>query len=546
MKDNIDEKDYNPESHAKRIRNKIVIIVAFTISIIYIAWWFSFSNVGNPLMYGILISGEVFFILTTWGYWFTVWDTTFYNPIFRDSDPTIDIFIPVCGESLGVIEKTIWSVLNMKYKESKVLDNTDRVKIYILNDGFVAKKDNWREVDKLASKYPINVITRQIPGGAKAGNINHALTQTYGEYIVIFDADMKPFPNFLSDTIGYFENERLAFIQTPQFYENYKDNYVTSGAWAQQELFFGPICRGKNNLNSAFCCGTNVLFRRQALIEVNGFVTNNIAEDFATSVNILSKGWKSLYYPYVLSSGLAPMNLEQYYSQQFRWAKGSIDVFFQNNPILKKNLSLNQRLQFMLSLMYYLTGIFVAIDALIPVIFLFTGIIPVKGSPSGYILLFFPYIFFITYILSSSTDGVLNYKALQFSIGSFYIQIKALFASVFRMDVGFKVTSKSNKLDNNNYIRLVIPHLIYIVLGFSAIAFYSHKHGLTPALVTNTSWITFNIIMISAHIYAAFPKLNFHIKNLSNFFTSFSKSIFIQEGTIVYSKPINASYGDEN
>src|SRR5205823_4751315 len=97
-------------------------------------------------------------------------------------------------------------------------------KIYILNDGFVAKKDNWRDIEALAKEVKVQCITRKIPGGSKAGNINNALALTEGEFVLIFDADMTAYPEFLAKTIPYFHDKKVGFVQTPQYYKNNQKN----------------------------------------------------------------------------------------------------------------------------------------------------------------------------------------------------------------------------------------------------------------------------------------------------------------------------------
>ncbi|MGH2582757.1 MAG: glycosyltransferase [Anaerolineales bacterium] len=87
----------------------------------------------------------------------------------------------------------------------------------------------------------------------KAGNINHALTVTGGEFIAILDADMVPQTDFIDRTLGYFEDEKLAFVQTPQ--EFYNQDSIQhdrrNKAWHEQSLFFRVIQPGKNYTNSA-------------------------------------------------------------------------------------------------------------------------------------------------------------------------------------------------------------------------------------------------------------------------------------------------------
>src|SRR5690606_28145343 len=163
--------------------------------------------------------------------------------------------------------------------------------------------DNWREVEVMAENIGVNCITRKESGGAKAGNINNGLKCTDSELVAIFDADMVPHPDFLQKTVSYFQDPKVAFVQTPQYYKNAEVNDIASGAWEQQELFFGPIMEGKGKVNAAFICGTNVLIRKEALLSVGGMYEKNIAEDFLTSLFIHQKGWKSYYLKEVLAEG---------------------------------------------------------------------------------------------------------------------------------------------------------------------------------------------------------------------------------------------------
>src|SRR5579883_1123657 len=261
--------------------SKVLLVANITMALVYFGWWFVPGNVGNPLLYFLLFFGEVYHVTMAIGFWFTIWPGK-EKPALetlkqKNFSPSVDIFITVAGEPTEIIRQTVIAAKNINYKNKTV---------YILNDGFVAKKDNWHEVDQLAEELKVHCITRKIPGGSKAGNINHALKQTKSEFIVVFDADMIAYPDFLEKTIPYFQDKKIGFVQTPQYYINHDKNAVTRGAWDQQELFFGPIMVGKEHSNAAFICGTNVVIRRKTLEQVGGMCEDNIAEDFLTSLFI--------------------------------------------------------------------------------------------------------------------------------------------------------------------------------------------------------------------------------------------------------------------
>src|SRR5579871_6135388 len=242
------------------------------IATIYFSWWLIPSHVGNPFLYSMLLVGEIYHVTTAYMFWYTLWSfekihASNNNFLKKKINTSVDIFITVAGEPLDVVKKTIQAAKKIIYEKKK---------IYILNDGFVAGQKNWNFIEKLADDEGVVCITRKKIGGAKAGNINNGLSQTNGEIVVVFDADMQAFPDFLSTVLPYFTDPKVGFVQTPQYYQNNAINTVSAGSWEQQEFFFGPIMRGKDTSNSAFICGTNFAIRRIALEQVGGMDEKNI------------------------------------------------------------------------------------------------------------------------------------------------------------------------------------------------------------------------------------------------------------------------------
>jgi len=379
-------------------------------------------------------------------------------------------------------------------------------KIYILNDGYVGKKDNWMHIEDLAKELGVECLTRKIGGGAKAGNINAALQQTQSEFITIFDADMAPYPEFLQKTMPYFVDNKLGFVQTPQFYKNYLTNDIAGGSWEQQEFFFGPVMKGKDMTNAAFICGTNVVIRRTALVEVGGMNETSIAEDFLTSLYIHKNGWKSKYLTDVLALGLAPEDLLAYYNQQLRWARGSLEILFAHNPFFFKHLSWAQRLQYLSSALYYFNGVIVLIDMIMPLFALFYALTPVAATTTSFALYFVPFMFLNLYTLYLASEARLTFRAISFSQSSWTLQLKALFAVLTKQNTSFKVTPK--KQQKGNFLFLSYPHIIYCILGASAFAVGVYREGLSSSVAANAAWVMFNAIMFLPFISASFKKSN--------------------------------------
>ena len=474
--------------------SKILLIGVALISFTYFIFITFFITPSNYWLYGILIVGEIFHLWQIITYIITVWNTQSNSIYDKKFSPEVDVFITVAGEPIEIIKETAIAAKNMIYP---------KFNIYLLNDGYVAKKDNWQEVRKLAKDLGVNCITRRIPHGAKAGNINNALQKTKSQFFVVFDADHVPTKDFLQKTMGYFIDPKLGFVQTPQYYKNHSQNLVTEGSWRQQELFFGAICKGKNTTNSVFMCGTNMVLRREAIMEAGGMCETNIAEDFLTSLFVHSKGWKSVYIPEVLAEGLAPEDFMSYYKQQFRWARGSLEVIFKYNPLFNKGLSLAQKLQYLASASYYLSGIIFLLNMIVPLIFLFTGNVPLVNSSMIIALVFIPYIYLVMYVLQRSSNFTYSFKGLAFSMSSFMIHIQALIAVLTGQKNGFSITSKTQV--SGNFIHLNWMHLMYIGIGLLGISYYIYSSGITVSLFANVSWIILNIIIMIPFIRSSLP-----------------------------------------
>lgn len=483
------------------------IVMAFVYFII-IAFLFT---PGNPVLFGLLIAGEVFHLWQSVGYAYTVWNMNHqrrFDPAFAQG---VDVYITVCGEPVEIIEETARAALAMDYP-------AQNFSVYILNDGFVANKDNWQEVEDMAKRLGIGCITRRTPGGAKAGNINNAMRQTNNPFVVVFDADHVPKPVFLRKVMGYFTDPLMGFVQTPQFYNNQHESTVAQTAWDQQALFFGPIMRGKNRLDAAFMCGTNMAIRRAAIDQAGGMCETSIAEDFLTSLFIHEKGWKSHYVHEVLAEGLAPEDFLSYYKQQFRWTRGSLEVVLRHNPLFMKGMKFGQKMQYLLSSGYYLTGLVVLIDALLPIIFFFTGLTAIKTSTMWLAIVFLPYIALTLAMLQRSSNFTYTFHALSFSISSFYLQVHAFISALLGKKVSFAVTSKT--AIQGNFLKFAIPHLAYIALAIGGMVFAYLREGFSAALAANASWAIVNIVTFLPFIAAAAPtnvmnsiRKKFHVKS---------------------------------
>lgn len=413
--------------HASPRRRVRALLLANVLAIVwYFGWLLQPGRVGNPLLYGLLVAAEAFNLVQAIGFWWTCSHAR-SRPAPSPASPAteVDVLVPVYGEPPAVVEETIAAAARLR---------SASVSVWLLDDG------DSPEMEALAARHGAGYLTRSEHTGAKAGNVNHALTLTSAPFVALFDSDHVADPAFLEQTLGHFADERVAFVQTPQYYANHEQGGVAAAAWAQQALFFGPIARGKDALDAMFCCGTNVVFRRAALAAVGGFSTESLTEDFELSLRLHEGGWRSVYVDRVLASGLGPEDTASYVSQQLRWARGCVSAI---PAVLAASLPLRLRLQYLLSTMYFLSGWTLAVYMALPLVRIVLGAQPLAvGSASQFLVHFAPYYALALATVALAGAGSYSFAAFALGAASFWVHLAATSRALLRSPSRFVVTPK--------------------------------------------------------------------------------------------------------
>ncbi len=312
--------------------------------------------------------------------------------------PRVVCLVASFNEPPDVLEETIAGVCALDYPNKEVV---------LLDDS--TQEAKRRAAADIARKYNVRCVQRVTRRGFKAGAINDFLPQISAPYIAMFDADALPAPGFLGEVVPHLgQNPRLGWVQTPQFYANIAVSYTALAASRQQSVFYEYICEGKSASRAAFCCGTNVVFARRALEDVGGFDENSVTEDFATSFALHRRGWDSLYLNRVGVFSLAPETLGAYFTQQGRWAFGSLGLFrpfmraFFRNP---RALSAGQWSEYGLSATYYWVGLVNFLFLCLPIAYIFFGVKPLRQDALTYLAVFLPYLAFSLHTFYAGMEG---------------------------------------------------------------------------------------------------------------------------------------------
>ncbi len=221
-------------------------------------------------------------------------------------------------------------------------------------------------------RYPgrVRYVHRDRRTGFKPGALKEAMPVTRGEFIVIFDADWIPKPDFLKKVLRPFSDPSVAIVQTRQGFYNHKKNLISRFASYLLMIHHAVIMPLNNRINCVFFCGTAGALRRSAFEEAGGWNLESITEDSDLSVKLILKGWKTVYLEYETPSEV-PETLESFIKQQMRWCYGNARVFFDHarEILFNKALKPSQRLM----MLYLTTGNIVAVAVVAMTIFGFAG-----------------------------------------------------------------------------------------------------------------------------------------------------------------------------
>ena len=458
----------------------MLVLVATIGVLLYTTFLFDFSNRGNWIPYLMVLTAESVIILqallSLWtilssghnprGYRFHNAQTRLYGPAqktltadtdltslplyLHDSAVAVDVYITTYGEDLATIARTVSAAVAMHGGHTT----------HVLDDG---KSDDVRA---LAARLGAEYVVREGNAGAKAGNINHALSVTSGDFFVILDADFVPAPDLLYQTVPFFAEAQVAFVQTPQAYGNLK-NLISRGAGYMQSVFYRFIQPGKNRFNAAFCVGTNVIFRRTAIEQIGGMYTDSKSEDVWTSLRLHEKGWKSVYISTVLAIGDTPTTIEAYTKQQLRWATGGFEILFKSNPFSRKlKLTLDQRLQYFGTATFYLMGVAPGLLLLVPPLQIYFGLAPINSGVSfGQWLLYYLGFYFMQVVVALYTIGSFRWETLMLATASFPIYGRALVNAVFGKDQKWHVTGSTTKKNSPfNFITHQLMAFVFLAI----------------------------------------------------------------------------------
>jgi len=304
----------------------------------FLAYWFSLGDWrAYPLSFTILTLIVLVKVANSQARWFTLLFMKSPRPIAPREGKKVGVVTTIVpgAESLDMLEETLRALVALDYAhDTWVLDEGDDERIKAL----CRKTGALHFSRKHLAHYQTDGGIFQVR--SKHGNYNAWLYEIgFDRYEIItaFDPDHVPTPSFLSNVLGYFEDQRVGYVQAAQAYYNQEASFLARGAAEETYEYYSCTQMAAYNFDNPAVVGCHNTHRVTALKEVGGFAAHD-ADDLLIGLRYQGRGWRGVYVPQILARGLTPVDWDGYLTQQLRWSRSVIDIKFKLHRLVGKSI----------------------------------------------------------------------------------------------------------------------------------------------------------------------------------------------------------------
>jgi cellulose synthase (UDP-forming) len=499
----------------RRMPGNLPTLVLITFSLIATgryAYWRVTQTVDleTPVEYafgiGLLIAEAYTWLIMLLGYIQNAWPLQ-RKPVPLPADtalwPTVDIYIPTFNEPLKVVKDTVFAALGLDWPQ-------DKIKVYLLDDG---RRDEFKQ---FATEAGVHYLTRANNAHAKAGNLNHAMKLTHGDFIAIFDCDHIPVRSFLQTTMGWFlRDKQCAMLQTPHHFFSPDPFERNLGIFRrvpnEGKLFYGLVQDGNDLWNATFFCGSCAILKRGPLQQIGGIAVETVTEDAHTALKLHRLGYNTAYINVIQAAGLATESLSSHIGQRIRWARGMVQIFRSDNPMFGKGLKLFQRLCYTNAMLHFLNGLPRLAFLTAPLTYLYFQLHVINAS--AYVLAIFvlPHLIQST-LANSRMQGRYRHSfwaEVYESVLAWYITLPTTMALINPRLGKFNVTAKGGVIErqyfdwyiSKPYVALLLLNFGGMVIGLMRLFYWNTFE--VPTVVMNLLWTFHNLVMLGTAMAVA-------------------------------------------
>lgn len=235
--------------------------------------------------------------------------------------PKVTVQLPLYNE-LHVATRLLDAVCGLDYPrqllEIQILDDSDDETTGVLREAVAG----WRRRGK-----NVQLLHRSERIGYKAGALQGGLEAAKGELIAVFDADFVPPPDFLRRVVPWFQDPVVGMVQTRWEHLNRHQSLLTRLQAILLDGHFVIEHTARHRSGRLFNFnGTAGVWRRRTILDSGGWQHDTLTEDLDLSYRAQLRGWRFVYLPYLAVPSELPADIASFKTQQFRWAKGSVQT----------------------------------------------------------------------------------------------------------------------------------------------------------------------------------------------------------------------------
>ena len=234
--------------------------------------------------------------------------------------PMVSLHIPAYNEPPELLIETIKAAEAIDYPDFEV----------VVMDNNTKDPAVWGPVEEYCRDRPRVKFVHVAPWpGYKAGACNLALrryTDPRAEIIGLVDADDLVQPYYLRETVSYFCDPSIGFVQTFEGNREFEGSPYYTACVDSYQAFYLSQMSSRNERDTVPFVGTMGLFRRSALTDLGGWNEWCICEDTEASLRVLKAGWSGLYIPRCFGRGVVPPSFAGMLTQRHRWCYGAMQI----------------------------------------------------------------------------------------------------------------------------------------------------------------------------------------------------------------------------
>lgn len=263
--------------------------------------------------------------------------------------PRVDVLMscyneePVLKDAVDSLEKSTYPNYQLVLIDDQSTDGT----LGIMNQ----LKDEYNNIIVIASQRNLG----------KAKELNTALRSSQADYILCVDADAVFHHQAISRLVAFLQHHPDCAAVTGRPSVLNKGKIITWLQWLEYLMNIDFIKRSQYFFTNHILTVSGVLtmFRRQALLDVNGWDTSAMTEDIDVTWKFYKAGYTCGYEPGALCRIYVPETISGFIKQRIRWARGGVEVTRKRFTYMK-NLTMGAHLIGLDALLSYLWIIMVS------------------------------------------------------------------------------------------------------------------------------------------------------------------------------------------